>query len=652
MSAEKTLNDLFGRALKPDVKMWTSEWQDTYRYLDAASAKEPGKMRTSRVPFTREILDELSPLSKTQIVTFMKSAQCGATELGNSWVGSIIHHNPGPTLIVQPNGEAVGRFSKQRLDPLIQTCPALKGLVAEKNSKDGGNSIKEKLFPGGAIFLVGAHSPSGLRSTPARYLFLDEISNYEGDVGGEGDPVELARARTSTFGRHRKIFQCSTPKIRGFCRIETEFKKTDQRYYHVPCPECGDLSVIYFNTSPGPFARKKLMWDKTEAGDHRPKTAHLICENCGCRIDERKKTWMFSEENGACWKPTATGEDNHKGYHISGLYASYGLGISWAEIATKFLSSKERASRGDTSQLKAFMNNVLGETWVEPGTEINHNVLWKQREEWKEGIDVPAGGLFLTAGVDLQADRIEASVYAWGHHDEAWAIEHRIFWGNPSERSNVVWEHLNDFIRDHTYKHESGKDIKISYAGIDTGWATQVAYDFIKSRQHLGFFAVKGDNGQEGNPIVRSASKHRTGRDKRPVNLYIVGTFEAKRTIYNFLNKPKPKKDETSYGYIHYPILEDYDEEFFEQLTAERLRSDITPKGIKRHFVTTRKRNEALDCAVYAYAAFHVLPPNLHKYEQMLNGTDEPVVETTKNVPKQSTRRTNRPKTAGWIGGY
>lgn len=643
MSAFGIVSAAFAVGLHPDIKMTTSEWSDTYRILPRSSANEPGKMRVARTPYMREPLDELSCLSRTETVTLMKGAQIGATEAGNSWVGSIIHHTPGPMLYVMPSLDLAKRTSKQRIAPMIDSCPALAELVVDRNTKDGGNSVFSKEFPGGILVLAGANSAAGLRSMPARYLFLDEMSAYEGDVDNEGDPVELAKRRTATFKRHRKIFQPSTPTVKGQCRIEAEFKKSDQRYYNIPCPHCKHLQIIRW---------ANIKWDKTEDGEHLPLTAHLVCEQCGCRIEEHQKTWMMAEENGAKWIPTAIGEPNHKGYHLSSLYSPVGW-FSWAEAVQLFLDANNAAKHGDTSLLKTWTNTIIGETWATAGSEINHHLIWKRREEYPDGIQVPMGGIFLTAGVDIQTDRIEATVYAWGEWEESWAIEHQVFWGDTSDKSSTCWKQLDDLLFNTKYKHESGHEVRIRATGIDTGFLTSTVYDYVKDRQNRGVFALKGDLGKEGAPIASSANKKTTGRDRRPVNLFMVGTFEAKRLIFGRLGLRTPTEGQTSGGFIHYPVLEDFDEEFFEQLTAERIEEKWLAGRIKRHFVKTRQRNEALDCFVYAYAALTIYRPNLNMFKEQLIGK-EPEKKKTDEERVQvvlPSRALTRPKKS-WLNNY
>ena len=256
----------WSRGIRPDPDLTVSEWADKHRWLSSRAAAEPGRYRTARTPYLREIMDALSPGHPAQRISFMKAAQVGATEAGNNWIGFVIHHAPGPMLAVLPTVEMAKRASRGRLDPLIADSPALRERVSPARSRDAGNSMLSKEFPGGILVLTGANSATGLRSMPARYLFLDEIDAYPPSADEEGDPVTLAEARSTTFAHRRKVFLVSTPTIRGLSRIEQEFEASDQRRYFVPCPHCGAMQWLEF---------ERLRWAKG-----RPETAAYHCEGC------------------------------------------------------------------------------------------------------------------------------------------------------------------------------------------------------------------------------------------------------------------------------------------------------------------------------------------------------------------------------------
>jgi phage terminase large subunit GpA-like protein len=265
--------------LCPDSILLVSDWADANRILSQTASSEPGKFRTERTPYLKEIMDALSPSSPVEKVVFMKGSQIGGTEAGNNWIGYVIDQAPGPMLVVQPTDEMGKRWSKGRLAPLIEDTLCLRGKVKDPRSRDSGNTVQSKEFPGGIVVITGANSAVGLRSMPVRYLFLDEIDAYPPDADSEGDPLTLAIQRTSTFAR-KKIFIVSTPTIQGLSRIEKEFNETDRRYFFVPCPHCGFFQI--------------LKWENIHY-DTDPLQAVYRCESCKEDIHNHHKTEMLSE---------------------------------------------------------------------------------------------------------------------------------------------------------------------------------------------------------------------------------------------------------------------------------------------------------------------------------------------------------------------
>ena len=264
----------WGDGMRPDPLLTVSEWADQHRMLSSRASAEPGRYRTARTPYMRDIMDALSPTSPVQRVVFMKAAQVGATEAGCCFIGFVIHHAPGPMLCVQPTVEMAKRASRQRIDPLIDESPAIRERVKPARSRDAGNTMLSKDFPGGTLVLTGANSAVGLRSMPARYLFLDEVDAYPASADEEGDPVALAEARSLTFAHRRKVFLASTPTIRGMSRIERDYEASDQRRFFLPCPHCGAMQWLKF---------ERLKWDKGQPGSVR-----YVCEACDQEIGEHR----------------------------------------------------------------------------------------------------------------------------------------------------------------------------------------------------------------------------------------------------------------------------------------------------------------------------------------------------------------------------
>ena len=576
----------WGAGLTPDPDLTVSEWADRHRMLSGRASAEPGRYRTARTPYMGEIMDRLSPGDPTQRIVFMKAAQVGATEAGNNWIGFAIHQAPGPMLAVQPTVELAKRNSRQRIDPLIDESPELRERVKPARSRDAGNTMLSKEFAGGILIMTGANSAVGLRSTPARYIFLDEVDAYPASADDEGDPVTLAEARSLTFAHRRKVFLVSTPTIRGLSRIEREFEASDQRRYFVPCPHCGHAQWLKFD---------RLRWQKG-----RPETAEYHCEGCDTPIAEHHKTAMLE---GGEWRATAVAADpGTVGYHLSALYSPIGW-LSWERIVRAW-----DAAQGSDEAIKAFRNTILGETWVESGEAPDWQRLADRREAWKPGT-VPAGGLFLTAGADVQKDRIEVDVWAWGRGLESWLVDHVVIEGGPGDPA--CWQQLTDLLG-RTWTYASGEHLAIARLAIDTGYETSAVYGWARQVGFAQVAPVKGLDGfNRSSPVTGPTYVDATvagKRLRRGARLWSVATSTFKAETYRFLRQDRPAEEEIAAGApfppgtVHLPSWAD--SEWLKQLAAEQL---VTVKG-KRGFTKLewqklRERNEALDCRVYARAA-------------------------------------------------
>ncbi|AHD01968.1 hypothetical protein METH_15875 [Leisingera methylohalidivorans DSM 14336] len=576
----------WSEGLTPDPDLTVSQWADRHRMLSGRASAEPGRYRTARTPYMGEIMDRLSPGDPTQRIVFMKAAQVGATEAGNNWIGFAIHQAPGPMLAVQPTVELAKRNSRQRIDPLIDESPELRERVKPARSRDAGNTMLSKEFAGGILIMTGANSAVGLRSTPARYIFLDEVDAYPASADEEGDPVTLAEARSLTFAHRRKLFLVSTPTIRGMSRIERDYEASDQRRFFVPCPHCGAMQWLKF---------ERLRWEKGQ-----PETAEYHCEGCETPIAEHHKTAML--EAGE-WRATATAADpNTVGYHLSALYSPIGW-LSWERIVRAW-----DAAQGSDEAIKAFRNTILGETWVETGEAPDWQRLYDQRERWKPGT-VPAGGLFLTGGADVQKDRIEVDVWAWGRGLESWLVDHIVIEGGPDRHE--AWGELTDLLG-RTWPHERGAHLNIARLAIDTGYEAPAVYGWARAQGFAQVSPVKGVEGfNRASPVSGPTYVDATEggkRLRRGARLWTVAVSTFKAETYRFLRLARPTDEDMAAGAgflpgtVHLPHW--VENEWLKQFVAEQLVTVRTKRGFARlEWQKLRERNEALDCRVYARAA-------------------------------------------------
>ena len=525
-------------------------------------------------------------------IVFMKSAQVGATEILNNIVGYYIDQDPSPTLVLQPTLAMAQAWSKDRLANMIRDCDSLRKKVKDPRSKDSGNTVLSKKFPGGNINIVGSNSASGLASRPIRILLCDEVDRYEASAGAEGDPISLAMKRTTTFW-NRKIFITSTPTIKGMSRIDVAFEESDKRYFHVPCPNCNE--------------KQRLVWEQIVWEKSKPETAQYICIHCESAIDENKKQWMLLKGEWIATKPTK----KVAGFHISELYSPW---RTWKEMAIDFYEVKKQPE-----MLKTWVNTALGRTFDDPGESIEHHDLMEKRETY-DPTNIPNDVLLLTCGVDVQGDRLEAQVLGWGDNNECWVIDYRVIYGDPS--SNPIWLELDGYLN-HIYRRDDNKKLRVVCTCIDSGGHhTQQVYAYAAKRIHRKVFPIKGSS-LSNQPIINRPSY--VGKNRNI--LYAVGTDSAKEVIFTRLKA----EEET----IHFPAH--VDEEYFKQLTSEKRVIKYTKGGKKFAWVKINNRNEALDTMVYGFAALHILQPNYLKIAQNIkDNTSE--TEKVKDVGKRTVR--------------
>lgn len=571
------------RMAAPPPKLLVSEWADRYRILPSETSAEPGRWHTDRAPFQREPMDAvLDP--EVEIEVLMWGSQNGKTEIINNLVFYFTDQDPAPIIAVQPTVEAAEAWSKERLAPSIAATPRLRGKISDAKSRDSGNTILSKKYPGGHLAIVGANAPSGLAARPRRFVFGDEIDRWPASAGAEGSPWALAWKRTTTFW-NRKGVVTSTPTIKDLSAIETWFLRSDQRYYHVPCPNCWHAQRLRWRDDQEKF---NIMWAIDEHGAVIPESVHYLCEKCRFPIEEVEKREMLAR---GVWIPTFPERKKIRGYHLNTLYSPW---KRWYEIVQEWIDVQ-----GKIEELKVFINTILAETWEERGDSFDASDLRNRVEDY-DG-EVPRGAGVLTAAVDVQGDRLELLVKAWGDKEESWTIAVAQVYGDPAQET--VWLELDKYLLN-TYDHASGAEMTISSVMVDSGGHhTEHVYRFCKGREMRRIrgivqyvYPLKGISGA-GKEILGRPSK----KNRYKVQLFPVGVDTAKDTYFARLRIPTPGP-----GYYHLPSW--IDDEFLEQMTSEKaLRKYKKGVGAVREYVKTRERNEGLDLEVYSIAALYRL---------------------------------------------
>lgn len=599
----KTIYRRIFSKLKPPPEMKMSDWADQYRRLSQGASAEPGRWRTEKVPHQKEIMDTIADV-KVKKVVVMSSAQIGKTEGAVlNTIGYYMHYDPAPVLIMQPTIQMAEAFSKDRLSKMLQDTPVLSGLVNDKG-RNTGNTILQKIFPGGHITMVGANSPSSLASRPIQILLADEVDRYPATAGKEGDPLFLASERLTTFWNSKEVY-VSTPTIKDASRIEIEYQHSSQGEWNVPCPECGELQ---------PLEWSGVVFDRDNLD-----SIQYACAKCGCISPEAAWKKHFKEGRYIHADP----ENPVKGFHLNALGSTL---AQWKDIAEKFILANEEKKKGNIEPLKSWTNTKMGQTWEEEGTQVDDEELLKRRERYN--CEVPPEVLYLTAGVDTQDDRFEIEVVGWGAEYESWGIQYSVLYGDTSNLQHQVWADLDAFLAQ-TFQKPDGTRMKIICTCVDSGGhRTNQVYKFCKARFNRRIFAIKGSNDSAAAYIQKPTKSNR-----EQAYLFTLGVDTGKSLLLQRL-----QVEEEGPGYCHFPKEENkgYDESYFIGLTAEK-QVLVYKKG--RPFFEWRikdaahKRNEALDCRNYASAAIEISGVPLKK-------PDTPQ-KTTPPPKKKRGRRTN-----------
>lgn len=606
---------LFHRIFLPAPDISLSDWADRYAVVPKTSA-EPGRWRTSRAPYLREPMDAVSDPAVAEMVV-MKPAQVGAS------VGLIcnavcywIDVDPAPVIIVQPTQGDGEKFSKEKLQPVLEETTAIQGKVAPAKSRGGENTIRNKQFDGGWIGIIGAESPRELRSRSASRIIFDERDAYPRSSDEEGDPSGLGEKRLITFANAFSL-TISTPLIKGESPTEAKYLASDQRKYFVRCPHCEYEQILEWGNRDSDYGVK---WERGvvdeeyiyQPGDvvegdewHRPSTAAYECRSCHVLIEEHHKPRMVREGRWIAQKPGAV----IRGYHWNALISLF-PGAAWSAIAREFLQVRK-----DPEKLQVWVNTVLAETWEEKAEKIEVSGLEARAEEWwdteENRVEVPMGVGILTAFADVQADRVEVLINGWGANEESWMIAHQRMYGDV-QADPTIWARL-EALRTRLYHHEGGARLRIAAFGIDSGdgQRTNAIYDWVRPRQGAGVWATKGQPERQKEPI-RVPLKP----DKNGIRRVDIGTYPMKATVFGRLKlqiqagRPLPE------GYMHFRARDpDWhngaDAEFFAQFGREKLVAERRPNG---HWVKVYKRtgpNEAIDLEVGNLAMLHVLGPDV-----------------------------------------
>ena len=599
--------------LKPPPDLPPSQWAEEHVRIPAGNAV-PGPYRIANAPIQREPMDMFVDPDCYR-VSLMWGAQIGKTTCALCVQGYAIDMRPRSQMMMQPSRDDVTTWLETKFNPLVEASPSIARRIAKPRGRDGVNNQRMKSYIGGFLMLAWSGSPRTMRGRSAPLIVCDEVDGYLRTP--EGHPVGLLWQRAATFGDERFLFEISTPTIEDGSHIAEAFEAGDQRRFYVRCPCCGELQVLKWENVTWIGRQStgiKDALDDLKHDDHKPETARYACESCGevWNDGQRIHAIRTAEADGGGWiaaKPFR----GHASYHA---WEAYSTLRKLADIVRDYLDKLK------TDDLQTFVNVSLSQTWAEPGAKADPSALEARAEDFPA--QVPMGGVYLTAGIDMQMDRLEVEVVAWGVGEESWSVEYRVLWGDPL--AGEVWQDLDELLAG-AYMHESGVRLPISAACMDTGGTdgyTQAAYEYLRGKTGRRLFGIKGVSGW-GKPIVEKMQRKQSGKNARKVDLFLVAVDEGKKVVMRRLALQKGEDGKAPPGYCHIPRDRDIENggmtlaEWCQQITAEKLLTRYVKGQPIREWVKHPKaRNEALDCRVYATAALKIMQPPLRRLKEKL----------------------------------
>ena len=603
----------FAAAIDPPPSMTVGEWAEAKRQVSPESGSPyPGAWSNELAPYGVEIMECLSFSHPCREVSLKKSHQIAGTEFGVNLFGYVVDLHPSPVVIVLPTLDEAKKYDNIKLQPTIEATPALRAKVREQKSRDStGSTMSFKRFRGGFCQLTGANSSTGLQMISGRVLIAEEISEWPADAGNRGDPLAQAEKRLTAWSRRgQKKYFSSTPHIKGDCRISDKYEASDQRRYYVPCPHCGVHQVLVWG---------QMKWRSETA----PHGAHYVCAANGCVIEHYEKREMVARgrwvktypDDGAEPGKTIDPEDlegycaraskgRQPGFAIWQAYSPF---VDWGDTIHNWLEAKDKPLKE-----KTFTQQDLGEPYEESADAPDFEKLFLRRADYKFRV-VPPGGLFITAGVDVQGNRLEFAVYAWGIGLTSWLIDKDVILGDPAD--DAVWRKLDDIL-ERRYEDQLGNLWPIDAFGVDAGYLSNRVYLFSRRHSHNGkVYALDGRDGWKLPAIGTPTKKAITfsGKKMGTAQLWPVGGWDMKSELYASLRKTIEGPDEDGHwrpGTAH--AQEDCDQEHFKQLTVEFL-AEVEKNGRMTRVwkQSSGQANEQHDMAVYARALAHHLSDSL-----------------------------------------
>lgn len=588
---------------KAEARTPLADWAAEHFRMAGESSQQKGAWEAWA--FQIGLMDFMSD-DRIEDLYVVKSKRVGYTKMISAFVAYCVAHTRRNLALWQPTDDDRDSYVKSEIDPVLDQIDAVRKL-RKVGGKDA-DTMKLKQFLHSVAHFLGGKAARAFRRITVAVAVLDEWSKFDARIEKTGDAKGLAKGRLEGAARP-KFIGGTTPLLKGIDQAETacEFAEGQVRFY-IECPHCGADHPLSFG---GKDVAHGFKWDSG-----RPETVRHVCPHCRESITQAHylrhyiTTWergaWVCERTGKRYGPDRTWRDD-KGMPCkppltlgARVWSAYSPQRSWPSIVKEFLEAKASADKGDVGPLQLFTNETLGETWELKGERSDEHAL--QARAKAEGLPlgtVPVGGLVLTAGVDVQGNRWEIGVWAWGRGLESWTVDHAIIEGNPASEED--WQQVTAYLQRRYPQAWHGGSLGLSAISIDSSDQTQAVYNWVRQNQHALplLRPVKGSS-KEHQPVLMPASAQEVNwrGQKWPngIKLWQTGVDTAKDLLLGQLSIDKPGP-----GYVH--MAADLPREWFEQLTAEqRVLAKIDGRDTYR-WVKRRPRNEVLDCRNYALHA-------------------------------------------------
>lgn len=535
----------------------------------------PGPYNPQLFPFFSEILKAFSPEDPCRLVTLKKSAQIGGTVLANVFTLGTQAMDPCDFMYIHPTEDNAGRWSRLKLKPMLKSTPAVARLFPSR-PRDGGDALlfKERVDGRGSILISGANSPASLSQVSVPRQVQDDLSKWTTNDAGDPEQQGDSRSRGYEFA---KIFKNSTPLINPGCRITRSYEAGSQEIYLVPCPHCGfEHSLEWANML-------------SNLDEEKPEAVHFSCPDCGGVIEEHHRAEMVKK--GRWQAQNAKAARQHRSFYLWSAYAPL---QSWEMIAREWLKAK-----GDPAAEQVFLNDTVGLAYDSKGEAPPWEELRDRaaKSEIARGI-IPAWASILTLGMDVQKDRVEWQLVAWGRELRRHVVDAEIVTGHISEED--CRKRLDDLVAKH-WRHAAGRMLNVDLAAIDGNAWTEDVWEWAKRHPSSKVIMLRGV-GSESAPLLARVKKERTRAGalvKYSKRFYNFATSVLKMALYRNVKKT----DEMERGFVGF--ASGLSDEYFRQLTAEHRQAVKRRDGFidYKWVKDPNQANEMLDTMLQAEAA-------------------------------------------------